>query len=64
MQGRLCVGGGSLVMPLISARKAGLIQERAGDLLPNHYGKLDIWRLSLWIRQERGKKRSWSCELG
>lgn len=49
---------------LISARKARLMQERAGDLLRNHYGKLDIWKLSLWMRQERGKERNWSCELG
>lgn len=52
-------GGASL----ISARNERLMQKRAGEVFPNPYGKTDIWKLNLWMRQEREKKRNWSCEL-
>lgn len=52
-------GGASL----ISARNKRLTQKRAGEAFPNPYGKMDIWKLNFWMRQEREKKRNWSCEL-
>ena len=51
-------GGASL----ISARKERLMQKRAGEVFPNHHGKPDIWKLNLWMRQEREKKRNWSSD--
>lgn len=42
--------------PLISARKERVTQERAGEILPNPYGKPDIWKLNLRMRQEKEKK--------